>query len=318
MEKGNTDWSRSVTGVVIRDGKVLLCRHTYGGGRGLLIVPGGYLNHGETPEDAVKREIMEETGVTVEPGELLGVRFGGKDWYAAFKAEYVSGEAVSDHDENDLVVWMETEEALARPDVPGLTKALIRCALEGGGFGPVGYDTPSGGVKRDLYAAGPEYEFSLAVPGDVPKVMALIEERIAWMDEKGIEQWNVTGYLEAYPKSYYEEQAAAGRLYVLRAGSGIIGAAVLLEEDERWEDCREVPAYYVHNLVTAISARGAGGRLLDFAGGLARDRGKAALRLDCAVDTQKLNAYYESRGFMPRGSCEDGPYIGIRREKPLK
>lgn len=151
MEKGNTDWSRSVTGVVIRDGKVLLCRHTYGGGRGLLIVPGGYLNHGETPEDAVKREIMEETGVTVEPGELLGVRFGGKDWYAAFKAEYVSGEAASDHDENDLVVWMETDEALVRPDVPGLTKALIRCALEGGGFGPVEYDTPSGGVKRDLY-----------------------------------------------------------------------------------------------------------------------------------------------------------------------
>ena len=56
MEKGNTDWSRSVTGVVIRDGKVLLCRHTYGGGKGLLIVPGGYIEHGESPQDAVRRE----------------------------------------------------------------------------------------------------------------------------------------------------------------------------------------------------------------------------------------------------------------------
>lgn len=49
MERGSTDWGRSVTGVVLREGRVLLCRHTYGGGKGLFIVPGGYLNHGETP-----------------------------------------------------------------------------------------------------------------------------------------------------------------------------------------------------------------------------------------------------------------------------
>lgn len=151
MEKGSTDWSRSVAGVVLREGRVLLCRHTYGGGRGMLIVPGGYLNQGESPQDAVKRELLEETGVTVEPGRLLAVRFGEKDWYAAFAAEYVSGQAVSDGDENDLVIWMDTGEALVRADVPGLTKALIRCALKGGGFGPAPYDTPSGVAENSLY-----------------------------------------------------------------------------------------------------------------------------------------------------------------------
>ena len=34
MAEASTDWSRSVTGIVIREGRVLLARHTYGGGKG--------------------------------------------------------------------------------------------------------------------------------------------------------------------------------------------------------------------------------------------------------------------------------------------
>ena len=40
MNTENTNWGQSVAGVVIRDGKVLLARHTYGNGKGLLITPG--------------------------------------------------------------------------------------------------------------------------------------------------------------------------------------------------------------------------------------------------------------------------------------
>lgn len=32
MENGTTNWGQSVTGVVIKENKVLLARHTYGGG----------------------------------------------------------------------------------------------------------------------------------------------------------------------------------------------------------------------------------------------------------------------------------------------
>ena len=66
MNRENTNWQQSVTGVVIREGKVLLARHTYGAGKGRLIVPGGYVEQGETPQDAVRREIWEETGLVVE------------------------------------------------------------------------------------------------------------------------------------------------------------------------------------------------------------------------------------------------------------
>lgn len=132
METGNTNFGQSVTAVVIKDNKVLLARHTYGGGKGLLIVPGGYVNVGETPQDAVIREYLEETKVTVKPLDVIGVRFNMRDWYIAFRAEYVSGEATSDHDENSEVLWLDVEEALVRDDVPELTKKLIESALRGG------------------------------------------------------------------------------------------------------------------------------------------------------------------------------------------
>lgn len=129
MSGENTNWCQSVAGVVLRDGKVLLARHTYGGGKGKLIIPGGYVDFGEAPQEALKREFMEETNVVIEPTELIGVRFNTHDWYIVFRAEYISGEAKSDNDENSEVLWVDTAEALASDDVPDLTKKLIESAL---------------------------------------------------------------------------------------------------------------------------------------------------------------------------------------------
>lgn len=94
----------------------------------MLIVPGSYVKYGGTLQDALKREFFEETKVVVEPREIIAMRFNLHNWYIAFRADYVSGKAVSDHDENSEVVWMQIEEALARQDVPDLTKKLIQCA----------------------------------------------------------------------------------------------------------------------------------------------------------------------------------------------
>ncbi|MBR4068282.1 MAG: NUDIX hydrolase [Clostridia bacterium] len=134
MAQENTNWSQSAAAVCIREGKVLLARHTYGSGTGKLIIPGGYVNMGEAPQDAVKREFLEETGVVIEPGELIGVRFNDHDWYVVFLAEYVSGEARSDGEENSEVVWMDPVEAMKREDVPELTKIMIGKAFQPGAW----------------------------------------------------------------------------------------------------------------------------------------------------------------------------------------
>ena len=144
-----TNWSQSVGGVCLRDGKVLLARHTYGAGKGMFIIPGGYVDFGETPEETLVREYQEETGITVKAGKLLGMRFSAKDWYAVFEAIYIEGEARSDGDENDQVVWMEINEALANESVPVLTKKMISCAISGKGFELTPYDSKTPG--RNLY-----------------------------------------------------------------------------------------------------------------------------------------------------------------------
>ncbi|WP_447911497.1 NUDIX hydrolase [Microbacterium phyllosphaerae] len=54
------------------DGRILLARWTEGR-RVAWTMPGGGLEPGEAPEDAVRRELREETGYTVKVGELLGI-----------------------------------------------------------------------------------------------------------------------------------------------------------------------------------------------------------------------------------------------------
>ena len=144
-----TNWSQSVGGVCIRDGTVLLARHTYGAGKGMFIIPGGYVNFGEIPEETLVREYQEETGITVKAGKLIGMRFSAKDWYAVFEAIYIEGEARSDGDENDQVVWMDPQEALANESVPELTKKMISCAVSGKGFELTPYNSKTPG--RNLY-----------------------------------------------------------------------------------------------------------------------------------------------------------------------
>ena len=142
MAEINTNWCQSVGGVVLRDGRVLLARHTYGAGKGWLIIPGGYVQTGESPEDALR----------VEPRGILGVRFNAKDWYVVFAADYAAGDARSDQDENDLVAWLPVAEALSSPDVPDLTKRLIARAVQGTGMlTPAHYDSIQANPGR-LYA----------------------------------------------------------------------------------------------------------------------------------------------------------------------
>ena len=149
-EENNTNWSQSVAGVCLKDGKVLLARHTYGKAKGMLIIPGGYVQFGEIPQETLVREYMEETGVTVKAGKLLAMRFSDKDWYAVFEAEYIEGEPRSDGDENSEVIWMPVEEALKDETVPGLTKIMIEKAVTGKGFELTPYETKTPG--RHLFS----------------------------------------------------------------------------------------------------------------------------------------------------------------------
>jgi 8-oxo-dGTP diphosphatase len=64
----------TVCAVVADDrGRVLLTRRAGPPFDGYWDLPGGFVGEAEHPHDAVKRELREETGLDVEPEELVGI-----------------------------------------------------------------------------------------------------------------------------------------------------------------------------------------------------------------------------------------------------
>ena len=138
--------------------------------------------------------------------------------------------------------------------------------------------------------------FRRAAAGEAEQVFDLIRQRIAWMDERGIQQWNHPGYLRRYPLDYFRQCAEEGQLYALWTECGALAAgAVVLEEDPRW----------------------AGTELLRRCLALAAERGQDYLRLDCARDNPVLHDYYERFGFRFVAPVEDQGYLGDLLQYPL-
>ena len=80
--------------VVPRNGKVLMIRRGTDQGYGLWGLPGGYVDRGEVVEQAAAREVWEETGLKVEPGDLIGLfsESGDPVIVAVFVASEIGGE----------------------------------------------------------------------------------------------------------------------------------------------------------------------------------------------------------------------------------
>jgi NAD+ diphosphatase len=58
--------------LVVRGGKVLLARRGSAPYRGTWDLPGGFLEAGETPEAALRRELREELGARIRSARVLG------------------------------------------------------------------------------------------------------------------------------------------------------------------------------------------------------------------------------------------------------
>jgi mutator protein MutT len=136
-----------VGGVVVVDGRVLLIRRAKPPLLGRWSIPGGTVELGETLEEALAREMEEETGLEVEPIELLTVfdrieRDGGEVVFHYVIADYLcrrlSGEARAGSDALE-VAWAGPEELehydLTPKALEVVSEALRLSVTEGLAFG---------------------------------------------------------------------------------------------------------------------------------------------------------------------------------------
>jgi ADP-ribose pyrophosphatase YjhB (NUDIX family) len=61
------------------DGRVILLRRGFDPGQGLWTFPGGFVDLGESVEEAARRETEEELGIEIELGPLVGVYSRAED-----------------------------------------------------------------------------------------------------------------------------------------------------------------------------------------------------------------------------------------------
>jgi len=64
----------AVSAAILRHGKVLIVRRARKPALGVYTLPGGVVEAGETLEEAVRREVREETALDIEPVTLAGHR----------------------------------------------------------------------------------------------------------------------------------------------------------------------------------------------------------------------------------------------------
>ena len=131
----------AVSAAIFRDGRVLIVRRGRAPAKGLYTLPGGGVELGETLEQAVIREIREETTLDIEPLELVGFRqaiardaAGRVERHFVilpFAARYLGGE-VALNEELSEAHWLEPTALGGLSTTEGLaeivTAAAERCA----------------------------------------------------------------------------------------------------------------------------------------------------------------------------------------------
>jgi 8-oxo-dGTP diphosphatase len=132
-----------VGAIIIEQDRVALVKRGHAPLEGKWSIPGGVLEVGETLRKAVVREAREETGLTIEPGELLGVfervlpdEHGKMQYHYVlidFLCRRVAGELEAGDDAIE-VRWFRREELgeleLARETEEVIVKGFEKAAIE--------------------------------------------------------------------------------------------------------------------------------------------------------------------------------------------
>jgi GNAT superfamily N-acetyltransferase len=158
----------------------------------------------------------------------------------------------------------------------------------------------------------------LALPGDLDKVVRLVQEAADWLRSEGIDQWQEPWPDRAGQRERILNDLFKGKTWLVQDGKTVAATITIdtdepLDLDERpvWPpDESQRPVLYVRRVIVSrrYAQLGLGAGLLDWAAGVAkRDHGAELIRIDVRTTNQKLHAYYEGQHFT---RCRDPQGLG--------
>ncbi len=140
---------------LVRNGRLLVVRKTYGPSRGLWTIPSGYVEPGESIAQTIVREVREETGITARPDAIVAVRNrvtrAANDTFLIFTMGYDSGEALSDGVEVSEAAFVPLDELTTSDESAPFTRTIIPKLLRSPGLRLDPYQPPSGQTESLAY-----------------------------------------------------------------------------------------------------------------------------------------------------------------------
>lgn len=126
----------AVGGVVRLGDGIVLVRLTYSRHRGKFMFPGGKVDSGESLEEALVREVREETGIEAEPLGVVAVRHrvdpGELNTFVIFEMRHLSGEPRVVSPEADEVRVFDADDLRRTPKAfVGLVPEIALPVLDG-------------------------------------------------------------------------------------------------------------------------------------------------------------------------------------------
>jgi ADP-ribose pyrophosphatase YjhB (NUDIX family) len=126
-----------VGALIVRDNRIVLVRRGAEPARGEWSIPGGLVEVGETLKEAVAREALEETGLQVEPGDLVELLErvflddDGRVQYHFVLADFLcrvrGGELSADSDVLEAI-WVDGDQIATMP-LADVTRRVIMKAF---------------------------------------------------------------------------------------------------------------------------------------------------------------------------------------------
>jgi len=126
----------AVSGIVENEnGEWLVVKKRYGGLKGMWSFPAGFVNQGETVDEAVLREVKEETGISTTNKGVVGIRSGVigehiSDNMIIFFLTAKTKEIFVQEKEIEEAVFMKPNELEVNSDSSNLLKDLARMKIE--------------------------------------------------------------------------------------------------------------------------------------------------------------------------------------------